>query len=101
MFGLTKMLGGLAGDLYEGVATVGNGIIDAPSDFVDGFKEGLITKESEPKEADAVTPGQAPEKLEPVVVKEEAIDPRDAEIAALKAQLVEQQGAKDVDPFNS
>jgi len=97
MFGLTKMLGGLAGDLYEGVAAIGNGIIDAPSEFAEGFKDGLITKESEPKEADAMTPGQAPEKIEPVVVKEEAIDPRDARIAELEAKFAEQ--SKD-DPFN-
>ena len=75
-----KILGGLVGDVIEGVKYVGGEIYDAPGEFIDGAKEGLMTKEDEPKKEDVIVT-KAPSKVEPVV------DRRDEEIELLKAKL--------------
>ena len=100
---LFKGIGGLTGDLVEGVKYVGSEIIDAPGAFIEGVQEGLITREDEPREADAVTPAKTTERVEPVTVAdqvvEEIVDSRDEEIAKLRAQLKEANARIVNDPF--
>ena len=83
-----KILGGLVGDVIEGVKYVGEGIIDAPGEFIDGAKEGLMTKEDEPKKEDVIVP-KAPDKVDPMpYCRDEEIELWKAKLASLEAQEV-------------
>jgi len=85
-----SLIGMVAGEIYDQTANLGNAFLDAPKDLVNGFQASIIDSD----ETRTIRNGTETPPTATVASTEQpaTIDPRDAEIANLKAQLIAAQG---------